>query len=137
MLEELLMLWLANVNPAFAPFLELFEDAGLQEHTAYEDVVSGLRAFFETQPHFGPEDQNLIEMLRSPAIAVPYSLSGQLEYIRDKWGFLLGEYLRRLLSSLDLIAEEEKAIFFGPGPSRVVDFAGQESEYERFSADRF
>jgi hypothetical protein len=35
-LEELLMLWLANVNPAFATFDELFDDASLSERTAYE-----------------------------------------------------------------------------------------------------
>ena len=134
-LEEMLMLWLANVNPAFAPFAELFGDAALKKNTAYADIIAGLQAFFEAQPHFGPEHQNLVEMLRSPAIAVPHSLSGQLDYIRQKWSLLLGEYLRRLLSSLDLIAEEEKAIFFGPGPSRVVDFTGQEFEYERFSTD--
>ncbi len=134
-LEELLMLWLANVNPAFAPFLELFDHTALEENTAYTDIVSGLQAFFETQPPFGPENQNLIAMLRSPAIAVPHSLSGQLEYIREKWGSLLGKYLRRLLSSLDLIAEEEKAIFAGPGPSRVYDFSGMELEVERFSPD--
>jgi glycosidase len=134
-LEELLLLWLANVNPAFSPFLELFDDTALEKNTVYLDIVSGLQAFFETQPHFGPENQNLIEMLRSPAIAAPHSLSGQLEYMRTKWGYLLGEYLRRLLSSLDLIAEEEKAIFVGPGPARVYDFTGLELEYERFSAD--
>jgi glycosidase len=134
-LEELLMLWLANVNPAFAPFAELFDDVALRENTAYEDIISGLQAFFETQPHFGPDNQNLVEMLRSPAIVVPHSLSGQLEYIRERWSLLLGEYLHRLLSSLDLIAEEEKAAFLGPGPSRVIDFTGQEFEYERFSTD--
>jgi glycosidase len=134
-LEELLMLWLANVNPAFEPFLELFDDTSLKACSAYADIVSGLQAFFETQPRFGPENQNLVEMLRSPAIAVPHSLSGQLEYIRSRWGLLLGEYLRRLLSSLDLIAEEEKAIFAGPGPSHVYDFTGMELEVERFSAD--
>ncbi|MFL7792443.1 MAG: alpha-amylase family glycosyl hydrolase, partial [Anaerolineae bacterium] len=134
-LEELLMLWLANVNPAFEPFIELFDDTSLKARSAYADIVSGLQAFFETQPHFGPENQNLIEMLRSPAIAVPHSLSGQLEYIRRRWGYLLGDYLRRLLSSLDLIAEEEKAIFAGPGPSHVYDFAGMELEVERFSTD--
>jgi glycosidase len=134
-LEELLMLWLANVNPAFEPFDELFDDAALEEQTAYEDVVAGLQAFFETQPHFGPDNENLVEMLRSPAIAEPHSLPGQLKYIREKWGALLGEYLRRLLSSLDLIAEEEKAILLGPGPSRVPDFAGLYQEYERFSPD--
>ena len=33
-LEELLMLWLANQNPAFQPFRELFGDAELKEQTA-------------------------------------------------------------------------------------------------------
>ena len=28
-LEEMLLLWLANANPAFGPFRELFDDAGL------------------------------------------------------------------------------------------------------------
>jgi len=37
------------------------------------------------------------KMLRSPAIAEPYSLTGQLEYIRRKWGFLLEKFFYRLL----------------------------------------
>jgi len=55
-------------------------------------------------------------MLRSPAINAPHSLTAQLEFIRQRWGMLLGKYLYRLLGSLDLIKEEEKAIFLGPGP---------------------
>ena len=95
--------------------------------------------FFETQPTFGPDDQNLVDMLRSPAIAVPHSLPGQLEYIREhwgRWGLLLRKYLYRLLGSLDLIKEEEKMVFLGPGPSRAYDFSGLEFEPERFSPDR-
>ena len=135
-LEEMLMLWLANANPVFSPFLELFDDTTLGRETAYRQIASGLREFFETQPTFGPKNQNLVDMLRAPAIAVPHSLSGQLEYIREHWGYLLGSHLYRLLNSLDLIREEEKAIFLGPGPARVVDFTGLGLEYERFSPDR-
>ncbi len=135
-LEEMLLLWLANMNPAFSPFLELFEDSDLKQKTAYLKIIDRLDEYFDTQPPFGPENLNLISMLRSPAIAVPHSLSGQLEYIRTRWGYLLGKYLYRLLSSLDLIKEEEKAIFLGPGPSRVYDFAGLELETERFSQDK-
>ena len=136
--EELVMLWLANANPAFAPYLELFDNSALEKGTAYPEIISSLHDFFETQPRFGPENQNLIDMLRSPAIAVPHSLTGQLEYIRTRWSILLGKYLYRLLSSLDLIKEEEKAIFGvgGGGPARVYDFTGQELEIERFSPDR-
>ena len=135
-LEEMLMLWLANANPAFSPFRELFDDETLARNTAYRTIIASLHDFFDTQPPFGPDHQNLVDMLRSPAIAVPHSLSGQLEYIRERWGYLLGEYLYRLLSSLDLIAEEEKAIFPGPGPAQVIDFRGLEAEYERFSPDQ-
>ena len=136
LLEEMLMLWLANANPAFAPFLELFDDAELTKETAYPEVISSLYGFFETQPPFGPDGKNLIDMLRAPALAHPHSLAAQLEYIRERWTRLLGKFLYRLLSSLDLIQEEEKAIFFGPGPARVYDYAAIEFEPERFSPDR-
>jgi len=135
-LEELLVLWLANKNPALAPYIELFDDSRLKKESAYAQVFSLLHAFFETQPQYGPDQQNLIDMLRSPAIAVPHSLEGQLEYIRQRWGLFLGKYLYRLLSSLDLIKEEQKSIFFGPGPARVYDFSGAEIEAERFSPDK-
>jgi glycosidase/membrane protein YqaA with SNARE-associated domain len=135
-LEEMLMLWLANMNPAGSPFLELFDDTVLEKETAYLRIIASLREFFDTQPTFGPDAQNLVDLLRSPAVAVPHSISGQLEYIRERWGFLLGKYLYRLLGSLDLIKEEEKAIFLGPGPAQVYEFAGLELEPERFSLDR-
>ncbi len=135
-LEEMLMLWMANMNPAFNPFLELFDDASLKKETAYLPIITSLHEFFDTQPPYGPDNQNLIDMLRSPAIAVPYSLEGQLEFIRERWGLILGKYLYRLLSSLDLLKEEQKAIFLGPGPSRPYDFTGLELEPERFSPDK-
>ncbi len=135
-LEEMLMLWVANANPAFAPFLELFDDTSLKKETAYTEIIANMHDFFENEPTYGPDNQNLVDMLRSPAIAVPHSLSGQLEYIRTRWSSLLGKFLYRLLSSLDLIKEEEKAFFLGSGPSRVYDFTGLEFETERFSPDK-
>jgi len=137
-LEEMLMLWVANANPACAPFLELFDDSDLMTITAYSQVITGLRDFFATQPFFGPDNQSLVDMLRSPAIAVPHSLPGQLEFIRTRWGGLLGQLLYRLLSSLDLIKEEEKIYFagLGPAPARVLEFTGLEFEIERFSPDQ-
>jgi glycosidase len=134
-LEEMLMLWLANVNPAFSPFWELFDDATLEKETAYLQVISGLSQFLETQPRFGPDAQNLVDMLRSPAIAEPHSLPGQIEHIRQRWGHLLGKYVYRMLGSLDLIKEEQRAVFQGAGPSYVYDFSGQQIELERFSPD--
>ncbi len=137
LLEEMLMLWLSNENPGFSPFLELFDDASLSRETAYPRLMAELYTFFETQPHFGPEDENLIDMLRAPARAHPHSLSEQLEFIRRRWGGLLGGYLYRLLSSLDLILEEERAVFAGPGPSLVPEYGALEGAPERFSQDLY
>jgi glycosidase len=135
-LEEMLMLWLANANPATAPFLELFDDSRLEKESVYPEIINHLQEFFDLQPLYGPESLNLIDMLRSPAVAVPHSLVGQLEFIRERWFSLLGRYIYRLLSTLDLVKEEEKAIFLGPGPARVYDFASLELEPERFTPDK-
>jgi len=136
-LEELVLLWLSNQNPACRPYIELFDDTALREETAYTTLLAGLQAHFVTQPAFGPEHLPLLDLLRRPAIAVPDSLTGQLEYILAHWGAgLLGHFLYRLLGGLDLIKEEDKAIFFGPGPAQVYDFTGLDTELERFSPDK-
>lgn len=70
-LEELMMLWLENENPAFQPFDELFDDALVADGTAYRRVIATIREFFDQQPRFGPNDQTLIEMLQAPARAAP------------------------------------------------------------------
>ncbi|MFW6181222.1 MAG: alpha-amylase family glycosyl hydrolase, partial [Spirochaetota bacterium] len=134
-LEELVMLWLANRNPAFSPFLELFDDEALEKETVYVRALDSLGEFFRTQPPFGPDNEPLLDMLQRPARAAPHSLSAQLELMRERWGSLLGEYLYRLLSSLDFIKEEGKQGFAGPGPARVYEYAGLELEAERFSRD--
>jgi len=117
-LEEMLMLWLANLNPAFAPFRELFDDAPLAAETAYPKIMAGLREVFAAQPLFGPDNQNLIDLLRAPALAAPDSLAAQLVFIRSKWGAVLGDLVLRVLGGLDFIREEERAIFYGHGPAQ-------------------
>ncbi len=135
-LEELLLLWLANVNPAFSPYAELFDDSGMRTETPYKEFIDTLFPFFDKQPFFGPDHENLLIMLRAPAIASPNSLEGQLAYIRSRWASLLGSYLQRLLGSLDFLSEEEKAFIpGGPGPSQAYQFGQLEDEVEMFSRD--
>ena len=138
-LEEMLLLWVENMNPACAPFLELFDDDNLEKDTPYKGVIQELQAFFATQPAFGPDNINLIEMLRAPALAHPHSLSAQLEFILTRWGGLAGKFIYRLLGSLDYIKEEEKPVFFGPGPAQVpsyLEMAAGAEEADRFSPDK-
>jgi glycosidase len=142
-LEELMMLWLANVNPAFATFDELFDDADLVARTAYDEVIDGLQGFFENQPGFGPGGESLIVFLRAPAVAAPDSLAAQLRYIRSRWGLVLTSFLDRLIVSLDVLHEEEVALWMrmhpSPGPAAATHgpgLGGLENEYERFSRDK-
>ncbi len=135
-LEEILIFFLANRNPAFAPFSELFDDLQLDKETEYRSIFRELNEFFESNPKFGPDDQDLIDMLQTPARKFPNSLTDQLEFIRQHWANLLSDFIMRLLSSLDLIKEENKPVFSGPGQAQLPDFRSVgEDEYEKFSTD--
>jgi hypothetical protein len=135
-LEEILLLALANMNPAFKPFGFLFSDRDLANATVYPEAIEELRTYFALLPPFGPEGMNLWDLLRAPALASPDSLTGQLAYLRDHWGVLLGKYMARLLTTLDVIKEEEKPFWGGsPGPTEVISYQGLD-EYEKFSPDQ-
>lgn len=141
MLEELLMLWLENENPAFSPFTELFGDDELRGEKAYPPVLEKTDAFLRSQPGFGPDNQPLLEMLQTPARLYPDSLEDQLAYMREHWGTLLGDFLDRLLRSLDLLREESKAgLAGGPGPTHVYRYGPgsgvSADDPERFSPDK-
>jgi len=146
--EELLMTWLANVNPAAVRYREIFDDRPLYSISEYASLLDSIQMFFKTQPKFGPDDQDLVTMLRTPALQSPDSLTGQLDYIRKNWSSYLGEFLLRLLGSLDLFSEEAKAraMFFTAGPDfskaetfvpdyRFDPWGDKLNEVENFSQD--
>jgi hypothetical protein len=141
-LEELLLLWLANQNPAYKPFRMLFDDAPLRINLpAYTEFQIDVEAYFETRPEFGPEATTLLRALRAPFEEAPDSLSKQLDVIRDKWVPLLSTgsgkgtaaIAVRTLLAVDTLREEEVAIWaqFNP-PGRNVrhhgplEFGGKE-----------
>ncbi len=138
LLEELMVLWLDNINPAYKPIKELVNDAELKKQTIYDPLFKKLNNFFKDEPFYGPEKLPLLEMLLIPAKKYPYSITAQLEFIRIKWGILLSSFLSRILISMDFIKEEEKMRFdaglFGPGPTEVIHFY-EDYEPEQFSAD--
>ncbi len=139
-LEELMLLRLANENPAFEPFFILFDDSKLKKNRTYDKAWTELKSFFREQPFFGPENTDLVSMLKKPVEHSPLSLKGQLDYIRTHWAMFLGERLMRLLSGIDMIQEEEKpgwsGHFSGPPPMEAYSYDSLMKEYERFSPDR-
>jgi glycosidase len=136
-LEEMLMLWLGNINPAAAPLREIIDDRLLEKENDYHQIITQLDNFFHYQPTFGPFNQQLIEMLRSPMKASPNSLRGQLDYIYTHWADLLGDFLSQLLLAMDILEEEEGFRVGGPGPVEPYDYSayGRGDAPERFSQD--
>ena len=164
-LEELLMLWIANSNPAFKPFQQLFADQSLKQQTVYADVTASFPDFFSSRPPMAPEIGSLYDALRAPMLASPDSLIGQLDFIRERWAPFLGDDIKRILLAIDVLREEDLAIwmrFHPPGPDQfrhgpswgMMGFEGDEyigfdalrryphgyqaplDEYEAFSADQ-
>ena len=124
-LEELMLLWLANRNPAFAKFREIFDDTELRVETDYTAVSAALPEFLNSRPPLDAEIGTLYQALAAPMLAAPESITAQLEFIRERWTPLLGpdtgQELRRLLLAISTVREEEIAIwmqFNPPGPDR-------------------
>ena len=142
-LEELILIRVANENPAIGPLRELVDDRRLERQTRYRDAIAGLEVAFGDGPRFGPDGRSLIELLRAPARHSPTSLAGQLRYIREHWGAILGDALAALIARMDLaigvIAEEEASLhlrFGGGGPPRgEPPKLGGADEPEAFSSD--
>ncbi len=139
-IQEILLLYLANENPAFSEFQELFDDTILRKKSAYVEFFNGIEEFFKKQPGYGPYNQPLIELLRAPSKASPHSLAGQLLYIKEHWGVILSAEMMdkltmRILLSLDFIKEESKQRPGGPGPAQVLDFTAQSEMVQDLRAD--
>lgn len=134
-LEELLLLWTANRNPAFVPFEELFDDKPLAERTVYRQVTQQLPEYFASRPLIPlPDGQpvSLLDLLRAPAEGAPGSLSEQLDLIRRLWKPLLGDVLERfILMAGEILYEEELAIWMQFNPPAAQAHAAAMTAAER------
>ncbi|MEA2632159.1 MAG: hypothetical protein QOE66_2378, partial [Chloroflexota bacterium] len=150
--RELLLTNLAATNPAIGALQPLVDDAPLvlAPDARYGAVVTAIRRHFASGPRFGPDAQDLVTLLEAPARASPASLAGQLTFVRDRWGDLLGaaggRLLERLLIGLGVIAEERAGLGrwgagpLGPATGGLGALAGDagatgDAEPERFSHD--
>ncbi len=141
-LEELLMLWLANTNPAFSPFKELFDDRPLSRGTIYRRATEELPRFFETRPPVSEQQGSLLAVLQAPVLASPDSLTGQLAYMRENWtqelGPEFGKALGRTLLAVDVLQEEAVAIWITFHPEHGTGSqGGGRGHAEGFLGDEF
>ncbi len=131
---------LANLNPALRTFAELFDESPLP--ATWQQSWTALDNYFAALPGFGPDELPLLRFLLAPIMAHPDSIDEQLKWMMARWGRIIEPFAARILTQLDVIREEEKPTFFGPGPSHVADYrSGGNSvvgmdEHEAFSPDR-
>jgi glycosidase len=144
--EELLFIYLHNANPAVNQLLELVDDEPL-EPTAYKSLITALDSFFTQLTKDNPEIQgsseSLFEILRAPSEVSPYSLEGQLQFILDKWSYLLDEkFVARIVRGMDFLREEvthrgqHGHADFKPDTPLQTFGGGEYQEYERYSPDK-
>ncbi len=144
--EEMLLINNSNNNPALARYKILIDESTMSG-SAYKELVQLLLDFFARQPGFGNGEfalgETLNELLTAPIKASPDSLEGQLRFVVQKWGHLLGEsFSARLLRGMDFLREETIRLQTRHIDSQKVEtfvpsFVGSEyTEYERYSPDK-
>ena len=89
--EEIILLNLANSNPATIKLEELYSDRPLAQKTRYLNLLEHTDRFFVNEKPFGAENLPLTQFLKKPIISSPHSLDGQLDYIINKWGVYVYE----------------------------------------------
>lgn len=116
-IEEILLLYFANFNPANTRLRELFDDSYIREKASYLKLINELEKFFQNEKSFGPDNQDIFNLLKTPIINSPNNLWDQLEFIQNKWGVIIKDLLlNRILTSKDLMKEDSKFdTFFGGG----------------------
>ena len=138
-LEEMLLLALENENPALNAYSELFDVTPLED-TIYGEMLGTLETFFEYEEKFGSRDETLLQILRAPMEDSPESMKGQLLYIVDEWGPLLGEKItNQILRGIDFLSEEairDTGTGGSDGSAPVPEYFGEYEEYENFSMDK-
>jgi hypothetical protein len=144
--ESLIRRWtlavLSDEDPAFGPFRRLFipdsGTAGDSSSLRAADPAPALwTAIEETDkrlPSREPEEASPLASLRRPVEAAPDSVKEQLIYILKNWGSVLGDRAAVILGALDMIEEEQRPRFGGPGPVQRPAFHDLD-ETARFSND--
>jgi glycosidase len=145
LLKELLLLRLSGENMALDQFREIFHAPELQASDEYNGLETALDRGLAGASPMEPFGITLPSLLRAPMLASPYSLPGQIDYIRENWRSILPpDLLAELLTAMDIAQEEEREFWGGPGKPQVLEFLkgkrlGKEGydypEYDRFSPD--
>lgn len=146
LLRELWLLRLSGENKALDQFRLLFDAVDLKSSVQHQTLEGVMEKGLAGAPPMQPLDAPLPTLLRAPMLASPFSLPGQIDYIRVNWRAILPpDLLAEMLTAMDIVKEEERQFWEGPGSPQVLEFlkGGTQPgkggydypEYDRFSPD--
>ncbi|MBK7106164.1 MAG: alpha-amylase [Ignavibacteriae bacterium] len=140
--EELILLHIANLNPAFNKLKELFSEEYISEKVNYKSTIFRLENFFKKEElKIGVKNIDLFTFLKMPFQKHSDSIWDQLEFIKNEWGISIDvELMRKIESGKDLYIESIKfnqhfdGGFVGGGgaPTIVPQYKGKSISAESF-----
>jgi len=137
-IEELLMVLLANINPATSKFRDIFDRKYLENQKLVDEFFIELEIFFKNEPTFGPDNQDIISLLKMPIQRFPNDIQAQLEMVLSSWKhFIPDTFVVKLLKARDLMKEDYimQGVDGGGGgasPTFVPFYKGQKGDGESF-----
>ena len=141
LIEEMILLHLANLNPAFTKLKELFNEEYIDEKKSYKSTLQNLESFFKKEEFkVGKKNLDLFTFLKMPILKHSNSIWDQLEFIKNEWGISIDtELMRKIESGKDLFIESLKfdqqfGGFDGGGgaPTIVPQYKGKQIDATSF-----
>ncbi|GJQ32558.1 MAG: hypothetical protein HBSAPP04_13970 [Ignavibacteriaceae bacterium] len=116
--EELIILHLENMNPAFDSLKEMFNSEPLEEGTKYRQLIKEAKSFFQKEEPAAFFGISLLDALESVILANPYQIVEQLKSLRAFWpaGFEF-PFDEWILLGMDLLKEDAR-LFLGGGDGK-------------------
>lgn len=120
-LEELFILYFADYNPANKKLKELFDTTYFANKDLFDKTIFELDKFFKKEKPFGPDNQDIFTLFKTPIDQSPENLEGQLDFVMTKWKVILKEkFSSKILSSKDLMKEDIRFESFGGGAPTIA-----------------
>lgn len=128
-LEEMFLLYFSDYNPANKKLKELFDINYFTNKDLFNKTIFRLDEFFKKEKPYGPDNQDIFTLLKTPIDLSPENLEGQLDFVIKKWEIILKDkFTNKVLSSKDLMKEDIRFESFGGGgggaPSVVPKYKG-------------
>ncbi len=133
LIEQLLLLWLQNSNNSFTEYSSLLQGDIWIDDPDTEKINQLLGEYLDKLIADPIENTSLLELLLTHN-KINLSLDDQLETILKTWGTLLSDLEDQVLTSIDLIREENKIRLPGAGESEVYVY--DSFDPENFTSDR-